>query len=168
MTTAEERRRKNKRLAREVVDAVLNGQNPEAAVTLLSADLVVHALGGEQSTAGLESFTEGLAAWRSAVPDYEVSIESSTAEGNTVMLFCTARGTHEGAWGGFAPTGRRFQIAAFHRFRFADDRVAEWWRLTDVMAMLRQLGLLPDSPRNVVRFFVGQLKHRVHQRAKQR
>ena len=64
------------------------------------------------------------------------------AEGDKVVGRFTCSATHQGAWLGQAPTGRRFErvdevwILGFH-----DGRIVHVWSLEDTLDRLRQLGL---------------------------
>ena len=149
--------------ARRVVAEVLNGEDGDAMAELLADDVVVHGLGSGEDTKGVEAFAEGLAAWRVAVPDSEDTVDDAVAEGDTVVLFCTRRGTLESEYPGVpaGAVGNSFEIVVVHKFRFEDWRVAEWWRLADALGMARQLGALPESPGDAVRFMVGGMRRRL-------
>jgi hypothetical protein len=43
---------------------------------------------------------------------------------------------------GIAPTGRRVSYEEIFIFRFVDGRIAETWGVVDVLAQMRQLGVI--------------------------
>ena len=149
--------------ARRVVNEVLNGEDGDVMTELLADDLVVHGLGADEETKGVDAFAEGLAAWRAAVPDSEDAVDDAVAEGDTVVLFCTRRGTLESEYPGVpvGAVGNSFEVTVVHKFRFEDWRVAEWWRLADALGMARQLGALPESPGDAVRLVVDGMRRRL-------
>src|SRR3989337_618718 len=69
-------------------------------------DLVDHYAAPGQAP-GLEGLKQALAGIRSAFPDMNVSIDDVIAEGDTVVLRLTGRGTHQGDFMGLAATGRQ-------------------------------------------------------------
>jgi len=77
-----------------------------------------------------------------AFPDLHVAIEDVVAEGDKVVHRNTVTGTHQGEYRGVAPTGRTITYNEIFIFRFTDGRVAEIWGVVDVLAQLRQLGLI--------------------------
>jgi predicted ester cyclase len=96
------------------------------------------------------SRVDGLKAWvmalRRAFPDLRAIVEDEIAEGDKVVLRLTLGGTHEGPFSGSLPTGRRvaWQLVAILRAG-ADDRFVELWSSWDRLAVLRQVGAMPDT-----------------------
>jgi steroid delta-isomerase-like uncharacterized protein len=72
------------------------------------------------------------------------TIEDVVAEGDRVVVRWTGRGTHSGTFMGIPPTGRTFTIAGIDVHRFEDGRMAEHWHVVDQLALMQQLGLIPD------------------------
>lgn len=53
----------------------------------------------------------------------------------------TGKGTHSGAWGEVAPTGRRVSFSGVNVFRFGSaGKVVEIWNHRDDLGLLEQLG----------------------------
>jgi steroid delta-isomerase-like uncharacterized protein len=72
------------------------------------------------------------------------TIEDVVAEGDRVVVRWTNAGTHVGEFAGIPPTGRTFTIAGIDVYRVADGLLCEHWHVIDQLAMLGQLGLLPE------------------------
>jgi steroid delta-isomerase-like uncharacterized protein len=78
-----------------------------------------------------------------AFPDLHVAIQDVVAEGDKVVHRNTVTGTHQGEYRGVAPTGKPISYNEIFIFRFADGRIAEIWGVVDVLAQLKQLGVIP-------------------------
>jgi len=75
----------------------------------------------------------------------QFTIEDVIAEGDRVVVRWTNSGTHVGEFAGIPPTGRAFSIAGIDIYRVVEGRLAEHWHVVDQLAMLGQLGVLPQS-----------------------
>ena len=72
------------------------------------------------------------------------TIEDLIAEGDRVVVRWTNNGTHVGEFLGIPPTGKSFTIAGIDIYRIEGSKLAEHWHVVDQLAMLGQLGLLPE------------------------
>ncbi|GAB3410012.1 ester cyclase [Flindersiella endophytica] len=77
-----------------------------------------------------------------AFPDVHVKVEDVIAEGDKVVCRNTVTGTHQGEYRGRPPTGRFVTYDEIFIFRFAGGRIAEIWGVVDLLAQLRQLGVV--------------------------
>ena len=59
------------------------------------------------------------------------------------MTLSTWTGTHDGAFMGIPPTGRRVSVESWTIDRYRDGRLTESRIIMDVAGMLAQLGVLP-------------------------
>jgi predicted ester cyclase len=96
-----------------------------------------------------------LAESKTNFPDARLTILSSVAEGEWVVVRCTHSGTHLGTSYfpvdggmliGVEPTGRSFEVQHMHMYRVLDGKIAEHFANRDDVGMMRQLGLLPPLP----------------------
>jgi len=108
---------------------------------------------GENFRAYLSGMTEPMehAAWSgfllgftTAFPDAHISIDSCIAEGDSVATRWTLRGIHSGVFQGIAPTGRAVQFSGIEFNRVSGGRFVEHWSMFDNMALLRQIGAMPE------------------------
>ena len=76
-----------------------------------------------------------------AFPDFTITPEEIVTEGDTVAVRMTQRGTHEGTFMGFEPTGKSFEIEAMAFLRLEDGKIVERRTRPDLFGLLRQLGL---------------------------
>jgi steroid delta-isomerase-like uncharacterized protein len=98
-----------------------------------------------QGPMGSEAFRTFVTALRTAFPDLQNTIESQVAEGDVVVTRGTTRGTHQEAFGGLAPTGRRIAVPWVMFTTFANGRIIGDSEIYDVLGMMTQLGAVPSS-----------------------
>jgi len=55
------------------------------------------------------------------------------------------RGTHQGAFRGIAPTGKRITISGIEIDRIAGGKFVETWLISDALGMMQQLGVIPKQ-----------------------
>lgn len=98
-------------------------------------------------TTGAQAVKEVFARLHQVFPDVHVTIEDLVAEEDKVVSRNSVSGTHLGEYMGLSPTGKPVTYNEIFIFRFAGGRVAETWGTVDVFSQLKQLGLIPASPR---------------------
>jgi aspartyl-tRNA synthetase len=76
----------------------------------------------------------------SAFPDLHWEIRNLVVDGDYIALHFTVTGTHRGAFQGIEATSRRVTTSEFTIYRLEDDKFADVWDLTDMDAMMRQIG----------------------------
>jgi predicted ester cyclase len=64
------------------------------------------------------------------------------AEGDKVLVRLKVQGTHTGAFGDMAATGKKIDIDVLDLFQFKDGVLVEHWALLDNLGMLKQLGAI--------------------------
>lgn len=151
-------------LCHRYVEEFLDTGDASVAEDLLDERVVAHQLGVERDLLGRDAVVEQRLAFRNAVPDWTLVVEDVAADGDTVMLRLTARGTPEHAWGKLVPTGKSFEAAAFFAFRVEGGRIVEQWNPVNLAGVGRQLGLMPPTPR----VLVAMARHRLSRRLDRR
>ena len=69
------------------------------------------------------------------------------ASGDKVVARTRATGTHQGEFMGMPATGKSVDVQLNDILRFgADDLVHEHWGVFDALAMMQQLGAIPEGP----------------------
>jgi steroid delta-isomerase-like uncharacterized protein len=86
-------------------------------------------------------------ALRAAFPDFRAEIHWQAADGDLVTTFKTYHGTHEGAFLGVAPTGRKIHFETVAVMRVRNGRITEHWGVANLFSLMQQLGALPTMPR---------------------
>ncbi len=82
-----------------------------------------------------------------AFPDWREEIVELVAEGNTVVGRFKCSGTHRGEFLGEPPTGKRQEVDEVYFLRVEDGKFVDLWGLEDDLDRMRQLGLIPSSPK---------------------
>ena len=80
-----------------------------------------------------------------AFPDLRWKIDDIVAEGDRVVTRTTAQATNTGSYMGLPATGKKINCAVMGIARVDDGKIAEHWGVTDELAMMAQLGLLPEE-----------------------
>ena len=132
----------NKALVRLFVEEFFNRGNTAAADELMTADATIVLPGsGQVSKEGFKAFAT---TFRGAFPDWYATQEELIAEDDRVGERWTGRGTHQGEFQGFAPTGRQVTVPGFVFYRITSGKIAEFRGLFDGLSLLQQLGATPD------------------------
>ena len=134
----------NKAIFRRYVEEVGNEGNLDLADEIFS-NYVSHQPDGSALERGPEDVKRFMGEFRSAFPDFHVTIEDQIAEGDRVATRWTMRGTHEGEFRGISPTGKQITVTGIGIFRFSDGKVVESWDNFDQLGMMQQLGVV-SSP----------------------
>jgi steroid delta-isomerase-like uncharacterized protein len=98
--------------------------------------------GISQDKAGVTQF---FSMFRAAFPDFRMEPHEMVAEGDLLCVRSTTTGTHEGEFMGVPPTGKRIAVEGFDMIRLRDDQVTDHWGLLDAMALMQQLGAIPEQ-----------------------
>ncbi len=133
----------NKATVRRFRDA-LNAGNVEEAMSVFAKDAVIH-LSGAPGPLNPEAFRQFGGAFLTAFPDGKATVEDLIAEGDKVVSRLTFRGTHTADLMGMPPTGQKVAVSEVVIDRIVDGRIVESWRLFDQLAMMRQLGAIPEA-----------------------
>lgn len=130
----------NMKIARKVIDEAFNHGNYTFLQECFSPRYIEHQFGLHTTLEGLQ---EDIAFLRKAFPDFHLTIEELSADGDKVWMRLTGRGTNLGGLMG-PPDGKTFEIAVFDLLRFEDGRIVEHWGSPDRFAQLVQLGKLAE------------------------
>lgn len=94
---------------------------------------------------GLEEVKNIVGSFMNAFPDLRWNIDDIVAEGDRVVTRMTAQATNTGSYMGLPATGKKITCAVMGIARVDDGKIAEHWGVTDELAMMAQLGLLPEE-----------------------
>ena len=129
----------NKALVQRFFEDVINQRN------LAALDQFAHP-GGVNHTVppGMpQESNQFLGQYLNAFPDVKATVEDLMADGDKVVARVSYRGTHQGAFRGIPPTGKQIAVTGINIFRIANGQLVEHWGLTDRLAVLQQLGVVP-------------------------
>jgi steroid delta-isomerase-like uncharacterized protein len=114
-------------------------------------DLVAEDFMEHEETPGLEPTKEGVKQffrmYRAAFPDLRMEAQDILVSGDKVVARVRGTGTHQGEFMGMPATGKSVDVQLIDIIRFGDDGLAhEHWGVFDALAMMQQLGAIPESP----------------------
>ena len=125
---------------------LINAGDIDGFGELLAEDFVEH-----EEMPGLEPSKEGVKQlfhmYRAAFPDLRMEAQDVLVSGDKAVARVRATGTHQGEFLGMAATGKSVDVQLIDITRFDDDGLAhEHWGVFDALAMMQQLGAIPQSP----------------------
>ena len=133
-----------KAVIRRYYEEAWNGRNVDVLADLLAPDYVNRSPFVPDLPTGPEGVPMVMHALWAAFPDLIITIEELISEGDKVASRTTLRGSHQGELFGAPPTGRSIEVPMMTIERIdAAGRVAEHWRVSDELGLLRQLGMAP-------------------------
>jgi serine phosphatase RsbU (regulator of sigma subunit) len=128
----------NKAIFRRYAEEVGNQLNMELVDEIFDR-YISHQPDGSTLQRGPQDVKRFHREFRSAFPDFHISIEEQIAEGDKVVSHYTIRGTHQGDFRGLAPTGKEIEIKGVTTFRFSPEgKVVETWDSYDQLSLMRQ------------------------------
>lgn len=134
----------NKAIVQRYYAEVLNGRKVDLLDELAVEDYVEHDPfpGQGNGRSDLRARAELILG---AFEPYDFTVEDVIGEGDKVVVRWTATGAHTGSFMGIPPTGNRFTIAGIDIHSVREGRLAEHWHVVDQLALLQQLGVIPQS-----------------------
>lgn len=127
----------NKAIFHRFIEEVWNKGNLAVADELFTPDAV------SPSAPNLPPGSEGVkiiaTMFRSAFPDFHMTIEDLIAEEDKVVARFTQGGTHKGEFMGIAPTGKQVEFTEIGILRIVGGKVVESWYETDMLGLMQQL-----------------------------
>jgi steroid delta-isomerase-like uncharacterized protein len=125
---------------------LLNADDIEGFGDLLADDFVEH-----EETPGLAPTKDGVKdffrMYRAAFPDLRMDPEDVLASGDKAVARVRATGTNQGEFMGIPATGKSIDVQLIDIMRFGDDGlVREHWGVFDALALMQQLGVIPEAP----------------------
>ncbi|MGB9182677.1 MAG: ester cyclase [Solirubrobacteraceae bacterium] len=146
MSTAQQT--SNKAAVRRFQDAMNSGDATLISNTideLVEPAALIHTPLPIQAT-GAQLLKEVFARLHRAFPDLHITIDDLIEEGDKVVSRQSVTGTHQGEYMGVQPTGRSVTYNEVFLVRFVDGRIVETWGIVDVLAQVRQLGVISMPP----------------------
>src|SRR5204863_793313 len=133
----------NKLLMNRFVEFI-NTANGQLANELISRDAKFYVPGQPEPMRGPEGYLAIIGMMRSGFPDIQWTLEEMVAENDKVAARFIMKGTHQGAFSGVPPTGKSIKVQAMNLYRFSNSKITEEYGQPDLLALLQQIGALPD------------------------
>jgi steroid delta-isomerase-like uncharacterized protein len=129
--------------ARAYVEA-FNGADWQRFQTILTPDSVYDEVGTGRRAEGREEIVELFKGWKHTMPNAVGTVTSALASGNEVVLEVTWTGTMTGPWGDIPATGKQQKTRAALFLGFSGEAVREARQYFDSLALLQELGVMPE------------------------
>lgn len=134
----------NSDLVRRFYAEVLGEGNVDLVDQLCTDDYVEH-----EEFPGLTSDREGVkqftAMFRTGFPDLHVEVDEIIESDDKIVARVRFQGTHQGEFMGVPPSGARIDVPTIDVVRVSGGRAAEHWGVTDSMALMQQIGAMPEG-----------------------
>lgn len=138
-------------VSRRFFEEVWNARRLEVADEIVAANCITRQLRSADgpmpsASRGADALKEHIQGWLTAFPDFRWEVQAVVTQGERVVTWAMARGTHSGPWLGIAPTGRRVAIQCVVLHRIAGGQIVEDWVVTEALGVFQQLGIVADTP----------------------
>ncbi len=139
----------NKNLVYRFITEAWNHENFGLIDSLFTSDYVVH-LGGRDLKGSPAGVKEYLLRMHLAFPDFHMSLNHLMSEGDIVAAHLVNTGTQQGEYKvlampeAYPPSGKRMEYMEVGIFRIQNGKIAEAWFLSDTLAMMQQIGMIPS------------------------
>jgi steroid delta-isomerase-like uncharacterized protein len=131
-------------LIQRFYDEMLSEGNLDKLDELVTDDVVDHQQGLPGQPEGKEGVVFFVNTLRSAFSDIKATVGPSVESGDLAAAQVTITGKHTGDWMGVPATDRSFEISSIDIIRIEDGKCAEHWGVTENMALMVQIGALPE------------------------
>jgi steroid delta-isomerase-like uncharacterized protein len=133
-----------KEIARRLAEDPWRGKLDEA-LEFVGDDYVAHIPGSVEPFRGKDGFRDFATTYLTGFPDGSITVDDQIAEGEVVATRWTGRGTNTGELMGMPPTGREITVGGITYSRIAEGKARETWIIWDTLAMMQQLGAVPET-----------------------
>jgi predicted ester cyclase len=137
---------KSRQVVTRYFEQVWNLGELDALDELMTTDYVNHSPSTPDPRPGPEGLKPIVRAMREGIPDLHYQILDMVVAQDKVAVYLRVTGTHDGVLFGMAPTGRRIDVRQMQIEYLRDGRICQHWRVTDELALMRQLGVVPAAP----------------------
>ncbi len=130
---------------RRLYDAV-NAHDVDGVAAVMADDFIEH-----EEAPGLAPTKQGALDFFeltfTAFPDLRFEAEDVLVAGDKAVARVRFTGTHQGEFMGVPASGKRVDAPLIDIIRFGDDGLAhEHWGVMDALAIMQQVGAIPEGP----------------------
>jgi steroid delta-isomerase-like uncharacterized protein len=134
-----------KAIARREMEELFSEGKLDVVDEIIADDYVGYDAAQAEPTRGREGVKQSVAGYRAAFPDLTCTVGQQVAEGDTVVTYWTATGTHEGDLFGIAPTGKQTTVKGISIARIVNGKIVEDHTIWDTFGLMQQLGVVPAT-----------------------
>ena len=130
-------------LIQRFYDEVLSQGNVGKVDDLVTDDVIDHEPFPGQPD-GIDGVRQFVGMMSTAFSDLKATIGPSLESGDLASAQVTITGRHTGEFMGVPASDKEFEIEAIDIIRVEDGKCAEHWGVTDNMALMQQIGAIPE------------------------
>ena len=130
----------NEIVVRRFVDEVINNGDDSALRELVHRDYRHRT--PDQELRGRDGLKTLFDAYRSGLPDLNVTIDELVVSGDKVVISMRLNGTHSGDLLGIPATGNMLSVHGMVLSRLEDGKIIEEWEILDTLGLFQQLGIM--------------------------
>ncbi|APB75980.1 ester cyclase [Paenibacillus sp. FSL M7-0802] len=123
----------------------INTASVKLAEELIAPNAIFYVPAREDAMKGPDGYLAIIQMMRTGFPDIQWTLKEMVAEGDKVAARFIMRGTHQGSFFGFPPTGKTIEVQAMNFYRFSDGQIVEEYGQPDMLGLLQQIGAVPSS-----------------------
>ncbi|QYK67388.1 ester cyclase [Paenibacillus sp. S02] len=123
----------------------INTASVKLAEELIAPDAIFYVPAREDAMKGPDGYLAIIQMMRTGFPDIQWTLKEMIAEGDKVAARFIMRGTHQGSFFGFPPTGKTIEVQAMNFYRFSGGQIVEEYGQPDMLGLLQQIGAVPSS-----------------------
>jgi predicted ester cyclase len=109
--------------------------------SIFSPDYVIHFTNRDMNLSQLIEYNAEIL---TAFPDMLFTVDDIFATEEKVAVRYSMKGTFKGAYHGIAPNGKQFIVKGVSVDRVVKGKDVETWDFPDMLAVMAQLGVIPD------------------------
>ncbi len=133
----------NKAVVRRIIDELWNKGDFSVVPELISPDFIYHIPVGELK--GHDGFIQWVTIWRTACPDFHMTVDEMVGEGDTVVARLSWTGTFTGKFMDYEPTGNKIYMTEAWFMRFKDGKELGPVPFANLRSLFQQMGINPTD-----------------------
>jgi len=137
----------NKALIRRYIQAIDDNQTSDWSILdeYIAEDFVAHNPAIPGVSLDRDGMKQAAEIFRIATPGrHEIGMQ--IAEGDLVASQILGRGVHAGELMGISATNKDVETEGIAIHRVQDEKIVEYWSVSDIARVLQQIGVLPGPP----------------------
>jgi len=121
----------------------INTASEKLAGELISPNAIFYVPGRAEPMRGPAGYLAIINMMRGGFPDIQWTLEETVIEGDKVAARFTMRGTHQGAFFGVPPTGKKVAVQALNIYHLSGGQIVQEFGQPDLLGLLQQIGAMP-------------------------
>ena len=129
----------NKANIKRQIDECWNKGDFSSVPELISPDFIYHTPKGDVT--GYEGFKQWVRIWRTACPDFFMTIDEIVGEEDTVAVRLTWEGTFTGKFENYEPNGNKIKMKESWFYHFKDGKDLGPLPYGNMLSLIQQMGI---------------------------